>query len=309
MTEETDGLEHALKSLLGGACPERATEIADFWEQFQPELNLKRDDVGLSLSANGNRVSWMHKTLAHDWVVAFAGFTTLHAYTPAVCAGDLSQGVFSAQAFEHDEGLEEAEAQVDEMLYFAKSIQFADDLSELEWSPLVPELCANRNELSNTNDIVCFDIACLSAAASFLHEFRHVKFSAEQNAPIRMEEEKACDDFSRTMLLDKVAEYCATSGENPSKVASKRVFGLATTAFAIAHAEHAGMASAIQNSHPSIRERFIHLVLTADVDANEDCWLYTACLLIALLRRSKKVPQTLIFTSGKDLCQKLADAL
>jgi len=77
---------------------------------------------------------------------------------------------------------------------------------------------------------------------------------------------------------------------------------LASAALAIAHAESQGMANAVQNTHPPIRERFAHLVLKADVANNATCWSYTACLLIALLRRSAKFPQQVQFSSPKHLC-------
>jgi hypothetical protein len=252
----------------------------------------------------------MHKTFAHDWVVTFAGFKALVAYGPHVLFGEAFSGEILTQALVDDVGLDAAEAELDALLYFAKQIQLVNDLEALDWPVEVPRPGTNREALANVEDQACFDIACLAAAATFLHEFQHVQFAAEGNAPtVPADEEQACDDFSRSMLLEKVDAYSSTAGEVADRVASKRVIGLATAALTIAHAESQGMASAVQDTHPPIRERFVHLVLEADVADNATCWSYTACLLIAMLRRSAKLPQQVQFASPKQLCQQLVALL
>lgn len=306
MAELIDVPPSVVLNLLLGACPERASEFKVLWKQFKPRFALKQDDVGLAISACGTKVSWMHKTFAHDWVVTLAGFKALVAYGPHVLFGEAFSGVILAQVLVDDVGLDAAESELDALLYFAKQIQLVSDLEELDWPIEVPCLDTNREKLETVEDQACFDIACLAAATTFLHEFRHVQFAAEGNAPtVPADEEQACDDFSRTMLLENVEAYSSTVGEVADRVASKRVIGLATAALTIAHAEPQGMVSAVQDTHPPIRERFVHLGLEADVTDNATCWSYTACLLIALLRRSAKLPQKIQFDSPKHLCQQL----
>ncbi|HSI49179.1 MAG TPA: hypothetical protein VLA61_12980 [Ideonella sp.] len=310
MTDSVEVSPVFIANLLLGACPERASELEVFWEKFEPRFAVKDDGAGLDISARGNKVSWMHKTFVHDWVVAFAGFKALAAYGPHVWSGEAFSGEISTQALSADEGLCAAEAELETLLYFAKQLGLVADLEELDWPGDVPPPGTGRELLASTEDQACFDIACLAAAATFLHELRHVQFSAEKNAPtVRADEERACDDFSRTMLLERVDVYSATTGEVADRVASKRVIGLASAALAIAQAESQSMASAVQNSHPPIRRRFVHLVLEADVADNATCWSYTACLLIALLRRGARLPQQVQFDSPKNLCQQLVDLL
>lgn len=64
---------HIIEDVLLGACPEREAEMRQSWKSFQLEFYLRQDDVGAAISANGNRVSWMHKTFALDWVIATLG--------------------------------------------------------------------------------------------------------------------------------------------------------------------------------------------------------------------------------------------
>jgi transcriptional regulator with XRE-family HTH domain len=162
-----------IANLLLGACPEREGEVAKFWDQFQPRFVLKQDGVGSGISACGSKVSWMYKMLAHDWVVAFAGFKAQTAYVPHLLLGEMTGRKISAQALRDDDELNNAEAALGELLYFAKSILVVDDIDELEWPPGLPRPGMNRDELNNNEDKACFDIACLATAASFLHELRN----------------------------------------------------------------------------------------------------------------------------------------
>lgn len=310
MTEPTDIPPHVVLNLLLGACPEREPELQTFWDRFAPRFSLRQDDTGIVISARGNKVSWMHKTFAHDWVVAFACFKALAAYSPHVLAVGTFAHELSAQAFAADEGLGAAEAELDALLYLARQIQQVDDLDELDWPAEVPRPGTSREALNDIKDRACFDIACLAAAATFLHEFRHVQFAAEGNAPsVRADEEKACDDFSRTMLLEKVDVYSSSTGEDAYKVVNKRIIGLACAAMTIAQSESQGMASAVQSTHPPIRERFLHLALTGGPADNATCWTYTACLLIALLRSSGRLPKQVHFASPKHICHQLVAML
>ncbi|WP_425258149.1 hypothetical protein ACPOLB_21820 [Rubrivivax sp. RP6-9] len=310
MAEQFDVPLSVVSNLLLGACPERASEFEVFWEQFEPRFALKQDGTGLAISARGNKVSWMHKTFAHDWVVTFAGFKALAAYGPHVLFGEALSGEISTQTLGGDEGLRTAEEELDALLYFAKQIQLVSDLDALDWPTEVPRPGTSREALASVEDQACFDIACLAAAATFLHEVRHVQFAAEGDAPtVPADEEHACDDFSRTMLLEKVDAYSSSTGEAADRVASKRVIGLASAALTIAQAESQNMANAVKDTHPPTRERFVRLVLEADVAESATCWSYTACLLIALLRAHSKLPQKVQFVSPKHLCQKLVALL
>ena len=310
MSEIISAESKSIESLLLGACPEQSDELAAFWHKFEPRFGLKKDGNGLAISANGNKVTWMHKTFAHDWVVTFAGFKSLAAYAPHLWFGQQFTGEISVLSLNEDCGLSDAEQELDSLLYFAKQIGQVNDLDELDWLPEVPVPGLARESLSRVEDKACFDLACLAAAATFLHELRHVQFFAEKNAPsLSSNEERRCDDFSREMLLGKVPEYCQMNGEDLVRVKSKRLIGLACAAFSIAAAEAQGMSTAIEDTHPPLRDRFAHLVLKAEMPEEADCWTYLACLLIALLRRNKRLPDTIKLTSAKELCSELAKSL
>jgi len=290
------------------ACPERAAELKTFWENFEPIFELKPDGKGHPISARVKKVSWMHKAFAHDWVVAFAGFKSIAPYSPHVLLG-VFYGALTAEALAADLDLNDAEAEMEDLLLFARDIRLIDSLDDLDWIDAISEPSFDR-ALLNTKDMACFDLACISAAATFLHELRHVRFAVEKNSPVlNADEERECDKFSRSMLLDQVEVYCASSGEDLIRVKSKRLMGLAITAFAIVIGEPANMNAAVSDTHPPVKERFDLLVMEAEVPEHAYCWLFIACLLIAILRQRSLLPPVVPCTSVKNLCLELLKLL
>lgn len=298
-----------ITELLKVACPERADDIDTYWKTFAPKFSIRQDDVGMAMSAFGNKVSWMHKTLAHDWVVTFAGMKAVAAYGPHIFFGRIV-GSLTKEFFDQDEGLADAEQEIDSLLYLAKEIALVKQLDDLPWPNEVPQPGTSRESLKKVEDQACFDLACMAAAASFFHELRHVQFSEDKNAPAdRQEEERQCDDFSRELLIAKVGEYCRSSGEDLQQTTSKRIIALSCTAFAIGMGQSNNMAAAVVGTHPSVAERFRHLALKAHALEDATCWNYLACLLVAMLRKQRKMSATIPFDSYKSLCVQLVELL
>jgi hypothetical protein len=309
MSDRIEVESEVIERLLKAACPERSDDIADYWRKFAPTFSVRPDDVGLAMSARASKVSWMHKTLAHDWVVTFAGMKAYAAYSPHVLFGRIT-GSLVKEFFDQDEDLARTEAELDNLLYFAKQIGLVKQLDELPWPEDIPQPGTARESLEKVEDKACFDLACMAAAASLFHEMRHVQFAGDGDAPEDgIEEERQCDDFSREMLVASVGEYCKISGYDTVQTLSKRIIALSCTAFTIGVAEAKGMSAAIAGTHPILAERFTHLVLKAEAPEDAFCWEYLACLLIAMLRRDRKMPDAMPFDSPKSLCQELVALL
>lgn len=302
--------DHVITNLLHGACPERRAELNDFYCRNRPTFDLLQDRRGTTMNALRNRVSWTHKTVVHDWLLAFSGWKVFVAYSPLILTakittGELSQGLFAA-----DDGLHEAEQAFDEVNYCARLARDAESFDDVPWPASITQVTDDRESIPSTEGKAAFDLACISVAATFLHELRHVQFWNDQNAPSDpQEEERACDSFSRTFLLDRVADYSISTGTNAELVASKRIMGLATAAYTIGEATPKGLAASISDTHPPPPERFRALVLDATAPGDADCWTYTASLLLASIRRSHRFPSNLRFSSSRDLSEKLVDLL
>lgn len=299
-----------IEKLLRGACPERERELADFYRQYQPEFELAQDGPGTKFSARRNRIAWSYKTIAHDWLLAFAGWKVFVAYMPPILAAHVTTGELTHDLLAADDGLLDAEQVFDEVTYCARLARDADSFESVPWPEAIPPLTDDRESIPSTEGKAAFDLACISLAATFLHEFRHVQFWKDENAPPDpQQEERACDAFSRAFLLERVTDYCQSSNTDVQRVASKRIMGLATAAYVIDEATPSGLAAGIADTHPPTSERFRSLVLEANAPDDADCWTYAASLVLAGLRRSNRVPKCLSFSSMRDLSHKLVGLL
>jgi hypothetical protein len=219
--------------------------------------------------------------------------------------GELTQDLLAA-----DDGLLEAEQVFDEVTYCARLVRDADSFESVPWPESIPPLTDDRESIPTTEGKAAFDLACISLAATFLHEFQHVRLWKDESAPPDpQQEERACDAFSRAFLLDRVTDYCKSINADALRVVSKRIMGLATAAYVIDEATPRGLAAGILDTHPPTSERFRSLVLEADAPDDADCWVYAASLVLAGLRRSNRVPRCLSFSSMRDLSQKLVGLL
>jgi hypothetical protein len=299
-----------IESLLIGACPEREEEIRHSWQSFKPTFSLKPDDVGAAICAHEGRVSWMHKTFALDWVVATLGLKASTAYGPHIVIALAQKVPVAARNFAEDDGLTFIESQMDDAVYFARSIREAKQLEDVEWPAEIPQPGTNPDPTADPAGKAAFDLACLGAAATLFHELRHVELFNEGSAPeTSIEEERACDEHARSMLLDRVEHYCAQAEEPIAQVLDKRLMGLATMALCVALQELVGMEAAVADSHPQVSERFRLLVLEARADEGARAWLFTACILIYLLRSRNRFPESISFGSPKALCEQLCGFL
>jgi hypothetical protein len=294
-----------IENLLIGACPERELEMRQAWKVLQPRFYIRADGDGHGLSARGNQISWMHKTWAMDWAIAALGMHVVTAYQPHIFVALVFNVPITSEALAEDTVVSLVQTKMDDVIYFVRSVQKSGNPDE-DWPAIIPPPGTCPDPSIDPNGKAIFDLACLAAAASMFHELRHVQFSREGDAPpLGADEERACDEYARLMLLEKVDEYCAATGEPYLKVLDKRIMGLATAALCMAYEEQVGMQAAIENSHPPARERFE--ILLRDTGANEHAlsWEYVSCLLIHFLRSQNRLPDVLSFSSAKDLATQL----
>jgi len=302
--------DHVIKNLLHGACPERQAELNEFYRRNQPTFELQQDRRGMTMSARHNRVSWTHKTVVHDWLLAFSGWKVFVAYSPLIFTAKITTGELTQDLFAADEALHEAEQAFDEVNYCARLAREVESFDDVPWPVSIPQVTDDRESMATVDGKASFDLACISVAATFLHELRHVQFWNDQNAPSDpQDEERACDSFSRSFLLDRVADYSLSTGESADGVTSKRIMGLATAAYTIDEATPKDLAASISDTHPPTPERFKSLVLDATAPDDAHCWTYTASLLLASIRRSRRLPINLQFSSSRDLSEKLVGLL
>lgn len=298
---------NVIQNLFVGAAPERHDELKHLIQTYRPTFELAKDNIGTTYKAVRERIVWDHKSVTHDWLVTFAAWSVFRAYCPLIIVGRILGGAITNELISTDAELDSVEGEFDNMCYAANSIRLCSDLNEFPWPQEIPYPTPDRDGLFSDEERFCFDIALLAIAATFLHELAHVRFWADGNAPEDpREEERACDAFSREFLLSKVSDYALQTSQDAGMVLSKRVMGLATAAFAIDESSRTG---GVADSHPTSGDRFRYLALQAPALENDDCWVYTASLMLASVRRRGRLPTEISFNSPLHLCKLLAESL
>jgi hypothetical protein len=252
--------------------------------------------------------------MAHDWLLGFAAWGAFLAYEPPIRVA-VATGSDLIETFENDAALQTAEQFFDSILYDGMLARKLKKYDEIQWPPSVPTLTADRESMLTDDAKAAFDLVCISTAACFLHEFRHVQFADEKDAPPELrDEERECDAFSRNFILGQLTAYSQATGQDEEKVRSKRIMGLATAAFIIGEATPKGetpsdeSANAV-NRHPPSADRFRELAINAVGSTTPYCWEYVASLLLASLRRENRMPKQIVASSVRDLCEQLVAQL
>ena len=70
-----------------------------------------------------------------------------------------------------------------------------------------------------------FDLVCMAGGYVFAHEVRHSIFEQSGNSPENiMDEERACDRWALSLMLDKVANYADENGWAPSDLTHPLIY-------------------------------------------------------------------------------------
>ena len=190
----------------------------------------------------------------------------------------------------------------------AQSLITAKQTADVSWPPDIPEPTADREGLGDVQHMVAFDLVGLALAFTLLHEFRHVMFCADNSAPSTLpEEEIACDTWARDFMTSRLATYAKAHGYNYAEVQQKRAMGTALAA-AIIHAMTPTEAHWGNRQYPPINERLTAMIAGYSLPANSSFWLFTSCLLIALMRQENR-PLDVVANSDQEMVDALLERL
>jgi hypothetical protein len=112
-----------------------------------------------------------------------------------------------------------------------------------------------------------------------LHELKHVELKASGKRPkFPIDEERECDAFAISFLLESVDSYAVDRGKPPEKVRDLRAMGIMTGLFVIAVLGQESGAS-----HPPARERFATLFDDVGDKPVKWFWFYAAVVIMGAL--------------------------
>lgn len=274
-------------NLLRAAAPERADEISALWSRYGPAVEVASGRSGIVMNANRHRIQFDIKTMEALWLIGFSGWKAIETYTPHVYTATLL-GLTIDDVLVRDEQLGAYEMDYRHRIEIACSNIHGDDSGPKNWPPDIPQPTHSRELLDSTQDKVAFDLRCMATASVFLHEFRHVMYAKDGNAPSTLpEEELACDVWARGILTEKLAAYANANEHDFQQVLNKRAMAMALGSL-ILHVitpEHARWGT---NEYPPIADRMDALVNGTNLPDNAHFWTFAASLLVGIMRQSHR---------------------
>lgn len=294
-------------NLFRGATPERADEIAEHWDSYNPQVEVTPPTSGVTMNANQHRIQFDAKVLDAFWLIGFSAWRSIETYSPSIVLAMIAQ-IPLDEALLADEELGQFERDYKDRMIAAQQIIATDQPGLVQWPPDIPKRQPDRELLDSSQDKVAFDLTCLAVAFTFLHEFRHVMFLRDGNYPLeRAEEETACDVWARSFLTEKLDGYAKDHDHSYRDVLTKRSMGMALGAL-IVHSITPAFAHWGTAEYPPIADRVNALIGGTSLPENSHFWLFSACILVGVMRQSHRQID-IVPSNAKTLVEQIIERL
>lgn len=287
--------------LLRGAVPERADEISALWSQYGHAVEVAPSTKGVTMNADARRIQVDTKTIDFFWLLGFSTWRAVEVYAPAVELATAT-GIPLNQALVIDDERGQYEFDYKQRIACAQSLVAAEQTADISWPADIPKPTSDRESLGDVQHVAAFDLVALALAFSLLHEFRHVMYCADNSPPSTLpEEEIACDIYARDFMTSGLAAYAKQHGHKFADVHQKRAMGIALAAVII-HAMTPTHAHWGNRQYPPIVERLTAMIGGYSLPAGSCFWLFTACLLIALMRQDDR-PLDIVANTTREMVE------
>ena len=287
-----------VQELILACAPERQKELSLIWQEYGPVFAQARDKRGFSFDAGPyGLILFTLRSMQEMWVLGFAAQHAFYEYS-AIVIWSVLFGSFQPEILSLVSTTKYAS-----LLNHLESLRTSPDFYAIAWPNDLPR--PEQGKPTDMSGAMTFDLLCMAAAYSFLHEVQHVKFSSGRHAPTSPhEEELLCDEFARAMLLDKIEQYATISGYPLRILKTKRAMsiGLASFFLLVLTPIEAWGGS---RSHPPVAQRIQALADSLLLPDTDDFWIYLASLVIAQLRYCEILIRPIKATSVKAFCTSL----
>jgi hypothetical protein len=293
--------------LLRGAVPERAEDISTLWSQYGHAVDVAPSAKDVTMNADATRIQFDTKTIDFFWLLGFSSWRAIEVYSPALVLATRTR-IPLDQMLDADAERGPFELDYRQRIASAQSLIAAKQTADIQWPADIPEPTSDRESLGDVQHMAAFDLVAFALAFSLLHEFRHVMYCADNSAPSTLpEEEIACDTYARDFMTSGLAAYSKKHGHNFAEVQQKRAMGIVLAAVII-HAMTPRHALWGNRQYPPIAERLNVMISGYTLPDGSSFWLFTACLLIALMRQENR-PLDIVAYSEKEMVERLLHRL
>lgn len=297
-----------IKLLLGGAIPEKRTEMEEYLQKYAPHIARCDDRPGFTVEAGAFGIlKFTQRTMHQMWILGFAANQALHSYSSIIAVLWVHTGEFDTNHLNEIPEQNIEEEKYENLIYSVYALSRENNTADFAWPNEVPS--PENKKPTDVEGSVVFDLVCMSGAFVFLHEMKHIAFSIDGNAPKDPhEEELACDSFAKNMMLDSLNEYSEQSGYDLAKLYSKRTISISLALFFMLVITPVEAWSGTEK-HPSIKTRIESLVNDLPILDNDILWLYMSSLFLSHLRYLSKSHIALKFQSTRELAMKLVEEI
>jgi hypothetical protein len=272
-----------VRKLFDGVVPEKASEIESIVSKYCPQFRVIGDGEGFTLKAGGyTAIQFNSRSTRQMWLFGYAGRQALHCYASFIDLLKSSGSDLDMRQINRIPGQAEEYDAFTRTLDAVKELNSVFHEDDFEWPLDIPE--PEEGRPSDAERAAVYDLTCMATAYLFLHELKHVIFSADGNAPEdRKEEEYCCDQFAKNMMTSSIDQYAENSGYAEVQVRMKRMMGIALASafvlFATGKERFAG-----SDSHPAVHGRWSATVKDVNLPKDNCFWLYFSSLALALLK-------------------------
>jgi hypothetical protein len=270
--------KHEIKSLLGGAIPERKVEMEEYIDKY-PCNFFRCDDRSRFVIEAGSFgiLKFTQRTMHIMWLLGFA-YKSLE------------------------------ENKYKELIEAVYELANMSDPTTFSWPNTVPNPKDRRP--TDIEGGAVFDLICMAGAYVFLHEIRHIMFCEDKNAPDDpRKEELECDLFARSMMLDKLDIYSKQSGCDSTILKSKRAMGISLALFFMLVVTPPEYWSGTE-SHPSIAIRIESMIGDLQIPDNDIFWQYAVPLFLSHLKYlNKNTPRIELDSYNRESAMTLVKAI
>lgn len=280
--------EQVVLRLLKSAVPERSSEIEELWKKYKPSIQISEDVRGVVIDATRHRIRFDNKTMRAIWLMGFNGWHSIALYSPAIVLAQMFD-LSIDQVLGNDDELGSLEFDYRSRMSIAEKLIDTGSTDAGAWPSDIPEPGTERENLASDQEKVTFDLVCMAIAFVLLHELRHVIFDADGNRPdAGLEEETSCDVWARAFMTEKIGEYSFTTNQSHQALLQKRAMAMALGA-AILHDLTPQTGRWGSADYPPIADRIHSMVSGIGPSLDSNYWLFAACLLIGIFRRSGRL--------------------
>ena len=256
-------------ALLEGVIPERMAELETTWGDG-PDRVLKSESSGFNVMQSFGRIIITQPFLDLMWLTGAGIWTAIQATSGYFAILEHDKLSFSPSDMRNSAGQIAFDERFDYIINKAKELGGTPHPGDFNWPAEVPQPYAGARR-GSPDWQATFDLILMAGAYAFLHEIRHHQLEQQGHILSHVDEERACDEYALSMMLDEIPAYCVTAPFPEELVRTKRILGILFAKLVILTVTPEKLWS---NSpgHPLVKER-IARVLEAAVDPMPD-WFW-----------------------------------